>query len=88
MDFGGDPFEVLPHLFEAAAPEIRVPRNALERRFRVQLERQPRHVDEALLLELVDSDRVDVAPGSNVVGEDDQLDRLDCLRHNLGSPIT
>jgi hypothetical protein len=40
----------------------------------MQLVGEPRHVDEVLAIELVDSDRVDVAPGSNVVGVDDQLD--------------
>jgi hypothetical protein len=55
----------------------------------VQLEWQPRHPDKILLLELFDSDRVDVAPGSNVVGEDDEVDRVGCgthlLRHNRES---
>ena len=47
----------------------------------MQLEGQPRDIDQAFFLQLFDSDRVDVAPGSNVVGEDDQLNRLDCLSH-------
>ena len=54
----------------------------------MQLERKPRHVDQAFFLELFDSDRVDVAPGSNVIREDDQLDRLDCISHPLPSTVT
>jgi hypothetical protein len=76
-------------LFEPAASEIHIPIDSLRRRFRVQLEWQPCHPDEVLLLELFDSDRVDVAPGSNVVGEDDEVDRVGCashlLRHNRES---
>jgi hypothetical protein len=85
-DLGRNRFEMLDHLFEAAAPEVHVPLDALDRRFRVELERKPRHLHKTLLLELFDSDRVDVAPGSNVVGEDDELDRVGCgshlMRHN------
>jgi hypothetical protein len=66
---------VVPHLLEAAAAEIHVPRNALEWGFGVELKGQPSHVDEAFSFQLFNSDRVDVAPGSNVVGEDDQLNR-------------
>jgi hypothetical protein len=51
----------------------------------MQLEREPRDIDLALALELVDPDRVDVAPGSNVVGEDDQVHRIhwDFSKHPL-----
>jgi hypothetical protein len=38
-------------------------------------------VNEAFLLQAVDSNRVDVAPGSNVVGEDNQIRRHDILSH-------
>jgi hypothetical protein len=65
----------------AARPEIRVQRDALDRRLRVQLKGQPRDLDEILLLQLFDSYRVDVAPGSNVVGKQDQLDRLASNSH-------
>src|SRR5216683_6115279 len=63
------------HLLEAGAAEINLSRNALDRSFGMQLEGKPRHVHEMLTLELLDSDRVDVAPRSNVVGKDDQLNR-------------
>jgi hypothetical protein len=76
-------FEMFDRPFHAAAPEIHIPVDPLQRRFRMQLEWQPRHPDKMLLLELFDSDRVDVAPGSNVVGEDDELDRLGCSSHLL-----
>ena len=69
------------HLFEAAAPEIRVAGNPFDGCLRVQLKGQPRHLNQVLPLELFDSDRVDVAPGSNVVGEDDELDRFDFASH-------
>ena len=39
----------------------------------MQLEWEPCQLDEALLLQTLNSDRVDVAPGSNIIGEDDQL---------------
>jgi hypothetical protein len=55
-------------------PEVGLVGNALGGRLRMQLERQPGDVDESLALELLDSDRVDVAPGSNVVREDDEID--------------
>ena len=42
----------------------------------MQLERQPGDLDQALPLQLLDSDRVDVTPGSNVVREDEQLNGL------------
>jgi hypothetical protein len=54
--------------------EVGLVGNALGGRLRMQLERQPGDVDESLALELLDSDRVDVAPGSNVVREDDEID--------------
>jgi hypothetical protein len=53
--------------------EIDVARDAFDRRFRMQLKRQPRELDLAFTLELVDSNRVDVAPRSNVVGEDHEV---------------
>src|SRR5712692_4975725 len=67
------------------AAEVCLARDAFRRRLRMQLERQPRQVDQSLALELLDSDRVDVAPGSNVVREDDQVDRLHliCPKHHL-----
>jgi hypothetical protein len=40
----------------------------------MQLEGQPRNPNQPLALQLFDSDRVDIAPGSNVVREDDQVD--------------
>jgi hypothetical protein len=49
----------------------------------MELEGQPGDTDKALALQLVDPDRVDVAPGSNVVREDDQVDRA-VLCHTLG----
>jgi hypothetical protein len=69
----------------ATAAEIFFQRHALDGSFGVQLERPPRHLHQALSLQLLDSDRVDVAPGSNVVGEDDQLDGLGCFSHLLNS---
>jgi hypothetical protein len=69
------------NLVEAATPEIDVHRDALDGRLGVQLKRQPRHPDEVFLFQLFDSDRVDVAPGSNVVGEDDELDLFGCVSH-------
>src|SRR5256886_2744716 len=39
----------------------------------MELEGQPAHLDQSLLLQPLDSDRVDVAPGSNIVGENQQL---------------
>jgi hypothetical protein len=65
---------MLLHLLKPRAPKIRLAWNALHGSFGMQLVGEPRHVDEVLAIELVDSDRVDVAPGSNVVGVDDQLD--------------
>ena len=65
--FGRNRFEMLDRLVESAAPEIHVAIDPLDRRFRVQLKRQPSDPNEMLFLELFDSDRVDVAPGSNVV---------------------
>src|SRR5438105_14742511 len=63
--------EVLADSLRALATEIHVSWNAFGRRFRVQLEGQPCDLDRTFALELLDSDRVDVAPGSNVVREDD-----------------
>src|ERR1700694_2825751 len=76
------------HLFGSAASEVSVKRDALDRRFGMQLEGQPCHVDESLLFQLFDSDRVDVAPGSNVVRENDELDRLGCLIHPQSRTVT
>jgi hypothetical protein len=55
---------------------MRLARDAFDRRLRVQLERHPRDPHQPFALQLLDSNRVDVAPGSDVVGEDDQLDRV------------
>ena len=49
----------------------------------MQLVGEPRDVDQAFSLQLLDSDRVDVAPGSNVVREDDQLGRRVFQSHLL-----
>jgi len=43
----------------------------------MELEGQPRDVYSAFALELFDPDRVDVAPGSNVVRKDDEIDRFE-----------
>jgi hypothetical protein len=75
-DLGGDVVEVTAHLIGPSASEIRLERNPLDWSLRVKLEWPPRDADEIFPFQLVDSDRVDVAPGSNVVGKDDQLDRL------------
>src|SRR5690242_16244617 len=73
------------HLPRPSTPEINLTRDAFDRSLGVQLERPPGHVHEAIPLELFDPYRVDVAPGSNVVGEDDQLHRIhgDCSKHPL-----
>jgi hypothetical protein len=42
----------------------------------MQLEGGPCNPNQALALQLFDPNRVDVAPGSNVVREDDQVDGL------------
>lgn len=47
----------------------------------MQLEWEPRQVNMAFLLQSLDSDRVDVAPGSNVIGEDDQIRRRRTAAH-------
>jgi uncharacterized protein affecting Mg2+/Co2+ transport len=47
----------------------------------MEFEREPRQVNEVFLLQTFDSDRVYVAPGSNVVGEDDQLRPGDVFTH-------
>jgi hypothetical protein len=70
---------VLARLFEAGASEIRLSGNALDGSLRMKLVREPRDVYQVLPLELLDSDRVDVTPGSNVIGEDDQLYRFKCV---------
>src|SRR6266568_209050 len=70
------------HALRARASEVRIARYAFGRRFGMQLKGQPGEMDQSLPLELLDSDRVDVAPGSNVVGEDDEVDR-DCRAHRL-----
>src|SRR4029077_7127809 len=57
------------------ASEVRLKRDSLDRRLGMELERQPCQMDEAFLLEAFASDRVDVAPGSDVVGKDDQIGR-------------
>src|SRR5215831_20431846 len=50
----------------------------------MQLVRQPRDLDPTFSLQALDSNRVDVAPRSNVVGEDHQLDRLGLHQLDLG----
>ncbi len=42
----------------------------------MQFEGQPGDTDQPFALQLLDPNRVDVAPGSNVVREDDQVDGL------------
>jgi hypothetical protein len=73
---------VLLRSLKSPAAEIDVSRNALHRRLGMELERQPRDVDGTFVLELFDSDRVDVTPGSNVVRKDDEIDRFE-LRHRF-----
>jgi len=63
------------HAFGTLTPEIRLAGNPFDRSRGMQLERQPCDVDESFALQLVDSDRVDIAPGSNVVREDHQVGR-------------
>ena len=46
--------------------------HSLEGNPRVQVVREPGGLDDPLLGEALDSDRVDVAPGSNVVGVNQQ----------------
>jgi hypothetical protein len=46
----------------------------------MELERHPGQVTEPFILKAFDSDRVDVAPGSNVVGENDQIGRRHVLQ--------
>ena len=69
----GDVIEAASHLLRARASEISLAGGPFDWRFRMQLVREPGQVNKTLLLQLFDSDRVDVAPGSNVVGEDDQI---------------
>ena len=71
----------------AGPAEILFQRHALDGSLRVKLEGSPRHFNESLTLQLFDSDRVDVAPGSNVVREDDQLDGLGEFSHLLNSKL-
>jgi hypothetical protein len=75
-DFSRDLVEVNAYLFRPRPSEVRFNGNPLEGSLRVKLERPPLDANKILSLQLLDSDRVDVAPGSNVVREDDQLDRL------------
>jgi len=75
-DFSRDLVEVNAYLFRPRPSEVRLNGNPLEGSLRVKLERPPLDANKILPLQLLDSDRVDVAPGSNVVREDDQLDRL------------
>jgi len=73
------------HALRPLVPEVDLARDAFDRCFRMQLERQPRDADLALTLDLFDSNRVDVAPRSNVVGEDHEVHRrhLDSSKHLL-----
>src|SRR5258708_22858342 len=70
------------HLFRPRPAKVCLAWDACHRRRGIQLVRQPRHVDEPLALQLFDPDRVDVAPGSNVVREDHEVDRRG-LCHSL-----
>ena len=72
-DLGRDSLEPPPDLTRSRAAEVGLEWDSLDRRLRMKLKGQPGQVDEAFLFEALDSDRVDVAPGSNVVGEDDQI---------------
>jgi hypothetical protein len=53
----------------------------------MQLKRQPGHLNQAFFLKPLDSDRVDVTPRSNVVGEDNELDRLGSITHLLSGTV-
>ena len=55
--------------------EIGVARDPFYGRFRVKLKWEPRQRNQAFLFQSLDSDRVDVTPGSNVIGEDDKIRR-------------
>src|SRR6202165_2453163 len=68
-----DRLQATPHLLRATAPEVRLAWDPLDRRFRMKLVRKPGQADETFVLKAFDSERVDVAPGSNVVGEDDEV---------------
>jgi len=70
-----DVIEATSHLLGSSPPEVGLARDPLDRRFRMQLERQPGQLNEAFLLQALDSDRVDVTPRSNVIGEDDEIHR-------------
>lgn len=85
---GRDGFEATTHLLRASAPEVSLERDPLDRRLGMELERKPRQVNEAFLLQAFDSDRVDVTPGSDVVGEDDQILGRDILNHRSGRTLT
>jgi hypothetical protein len=74
---------VAADLLKPAPTEIHIAGNAFDWSFGVQLEREPCDVDQTFLFQLLDSDRVDVAPGSNVIREDDQLDGLGWFDHVL-----
>ena len=65
------------HLVEVAslARQPRGARDALTRNFRMQLEREPRRLDATFRHQPVDSRGVDVAPGSDEVGIDEELGR-------------
>jgi hypothetical protein len=70
------------HLLGSSPAEVRLSRDALDGRFWVKLERHPGKPNQAFLFQTFDPDRVDVAPGSNVIGEDDQVDRTGFMRHS------
>jgi hypothetical protein len=59
--------EAASYLRGTSTSEIGLEGNALDRRLWMQLEWQPRQIYEAFSLQALDSDRVDIAPGSNVV---------------------
>jgi len=67
--------QVIVNALGTGTAEIDFAGDALCRGLGMQLKRQPGDVNRSLALELFDPDRVDVAPRSNVVREDDQIDR-------------
>src|SRR5882672_5935271 len=72
-DLGGDSLEPPSDLTGSRASEVGLEWDSLDRRLRMELERQPSQMDKTFLFEAFDPDRVDVAPGSNIVGEDHQI---------------
>jgi hypothetical protein len=72
----GNRLQPAPNLLGASAPEVGLEWDSLDRRLGMELKGQPRQLNKAFLFQAFDSDRVDVAPRSNVVGEDDKIRAL------------